>query len=342
MTRKVGTRKRVARWVLLIVAPVLILGVVTFIVRTRIAQDDTSGIDERYIRNSQPSFLSTIIFGILSVKNQFQPLTLASLETTKPLVLKQSYAHAVVKRVQTGGIDIVSVCDDQASARRVIYFIHGGAWTSGLDDRYVTFALTLSKKSGYCVAMPDFSLLPAHHFPTALTELEATYMWIRTTGKPDRIVIGGDSSGANLSASLVLVLKQNHEPLPAAQFLMSPLVDLTLSSSTFKTKASVDPLQTESFVREAVDAYAGLSVPLKDPRLSPLYGDFHAYPPTIIEVAGPEIFLGDSMNLYDKITASGGTAQLDVWKGLWHAFPIVVSVPEAQQSLDRVSQFIGK
>lgn len=322
---------------------ILILLIVLFITLTRIAQDNTGGIGTQYIRNNRPSFLSTVIFGILSIKKHVQPLTLASMEASnRPLTLKPSYAGATVQRAAAGDINLVSVCADHANKSHIIYFMHGGAWASGLNDRYVTFAVTLSQKTGYCLLMPEYDLLPAKHFPTQLDELAATYTWILQKDAPSKVIFGGDSSGATLSASLIFLLEQQHQRLPDAQFLFSPLADLSLSSPTFQTRAAADPLQSKQFVQDAVNAYVeNDSAELKNPLVSPIYGNFQGYPPTIIEVASQEIFLGDSLNLYNKILAAGTPAKLDVWKGLWHAFPIVTSVPESRESLSLVAQFIA-
>jgi monoterpene epsilon-lactone hydrolase len=321
---------------------VLGLALLSLITFTVVMQNNTLELGRQYQRNDRPSFLSTFIYGILLVKKQVQPVTLASLQASNQPISIKTNDQTTIQTVHTDGIDLFSVCDRQADKNRVIFFIHGGAYMAGLDDRYMTFASVLSQKSGYCVLLPDFGLLPANHFPVALNELEKAYAWLVQNSQPDRMVFGGDSSGANLSAALIFLLEQKHLPLPAAQILISPVVDLTLTNPTFKTRASTAAFVTPGLMRKAERAYVNnSSADLKDPLLSPLYGDFNNYPPTIIEVGSQEVALGDAVNLYTKIVAAGGKAQLDVWKGLWHVFPLITNLPEASKSLDLVAQYIN-
>jgi monoterpene epsilon-lactone hydrolase len=333
--------KKIIRSIVISFGALLALAILAVVVFTVVLQNDTGGLGTQYQRNNRPSFLSTFIYGILIIKKQVQPLTLASLEASNTPLTVKTDAKTAIQTIHTDGIDIISVCDHQADKSHVIFFIHGGAFAAGLDDRYMTFAAVLSRKTGYCVLLPDFGRLPSNHFPVALNELEKAYGWLLQSSKPSSIVFGGDSSGANLSAALIFLLEQKHRPLPAAQFLLSPIVDLTLTSPTFNTRALTAAFATPDLIREAVQAYVNHStVDLKNPLLSPLYGDFHDYPPTIIEVGSQEIAVGDAINLYTKITTAGGKARLDVWKGLWHVFPLVTNLPEADRSLNLVAQYI--
>jgi monoterpene epsilon-lactone hydrolase len=333
--------KKIVHFSILSFLILLVLAIFSFAVFTIVLQNDTGGIAAQYQRNDRPSFLSTFIYGILTIKKQVQPLTLASLEASNESITIKKDAETTIQTIQTDGINLISVCDHQADEHQVIFFIHGGAFAAGLDDRYVTFASVLSHKTGYCVLLPDFGRLPSNHYPIALNEVEGSYEWLLQNRKPASVVLGGDSSGADLSGALIFLLEQKHMPLPASQFLLSPVVDLTLTNSTYKTRALVSPLVSPSLVREAVKAYVDNGTEdLKDPLLSPLYGNFHNYPPTIIEVGSQELAIGDAINMYKKITGAGGKARLDVWKGLWHVFPLITNLPEANESLDLIAHFI--
>lgn len=343
-TKPVGTpRRRRGLRTTLISLGSLIAVVVTFLGVTRVAQENTGTIPADQMRNTGNSLMSTIIYGALEIHSVVAPLTLASIERSNaPLTLKKSYPDVSVRRIETAEIQSVVVCGRNANLKHLIYYIHGGAWAAGLDNRYLSFAITLSRKTGFCVALPEFGRLPRNHYPTALDQLVSAYRSLLASTRPAKVVFGGDSSGANLSAALIFLLEQKRLPLPSVQFLFSPLVDLTLDSPTFASRASSDPMNSMTLVHDAVKAYVDGETPLTNPLVSPIYGDFHGYPPTIIEVGSQEIFLGDSMKLYAKIKADGGMVELDVWRGMWHAFPIVVNVPESKQALNLVTTYVNK
>jgi epsilon-lactone hydrolase len=338
-----STKKgRVLRVTWISLAAVIAL-IVAFLTIVRTAQSDTADVGAPYTRNSDMSLLSTVIYGALEIHGRVAPLTLSSLEAADaPLVLKKSYPDASVRRIDTGSIRSVQVSARGANPRHVIFFIHGGGWATGLNDRYVTMAIALSRKTGYRVVMPEYGLLPQHRFPTALNQVESALESVERETQPTKVVFGGDSAGANLSLALTFLREQRHLPLPVAQFLFSPVSDLTLSSGTLTSRASADPMLTKSLLKDSVDAYVGGATSLTDPLVSPIFGDFAGYPPTIIEAGSQEVLLGDALALYRKILADGSTAKLDVWKGLWHAFPIVSNVPESSRALDLVADYIHR
>ena len=65
---------------------------------------------------------------------------------------------------------------------------------------------------------------------------------------PNRVSVGGDSAGGNLSASLCIKRKQEELSMPKAQLLIYPATDLTLKHPSmdemaegfYLTKASME------------------------------------------------------------------------------------------------------
>src|SRR5258707_5964337 len=96
---------------------------------------------------------------------------------------------------------------------------------------------------------------------------------------PANMAIFGTSAGGALTLSMTLRAKQEGLPLPAAIAPGTPMSDLTGAGDSFATNHMVDNVLVGYGGR--CDAMAKLYAnghDLKDPLLSPVYGDLHGFP----------------------------------------------------------------
>lgn len=87
-----------------------------------------------------------------------------------------------------------------------IVLIHGGAWRSGARSHFYPIANLLAAR-GYTVFIPQYRLSPEAPYPAGAQDIHDAMGWARDHAKdygvrPDRIALGGASSGGQL-ASLV-------------------------------------------------------------------------------------------------------------------------------------------
>ena len=59
---------------------------------------------------------------------------------------------------------------------------------------------------------------------------------------------------------------------------------------------------------------------LRNPEISPLFGDFTGFPPTYIQVGDLEVLMSDSTMLQKKMSGEGVAVSLDTYKNMWHVF----------------------
>ena len=91
-------------------------------------------------------------------------------------------------------------------------------------------------------------------------------------------------------------------PLPRALLLFSPWTDMTASGKSYTERADLDPMLTMDYIRAVRQAYAR-DADLSSPLLSPLFGDFAGFPPTLIQVGTNELLYSDSVRLRDRLRA---------------------------------------
>ena len=79
---------------------------------------------------------------------------------------------------------------------------------------------------------------------------------------------------------------------------------------------------------------------LKDPRLSPVYGSFKGFPPTILTTGTRDLFLSNSVRVYRLLRAERVEAQLELYEGQSHAQYLAdANAPEFAQALGEITRF---
>jgi epsilon-lactone hydrolase len=225
---------------------------------------------------------------------------------------------------------------------RVLLVFHGGGYCSGSilsHRRMVTEAGRAARMRTLAIG---YRLAPEHPYPAAHEDAMTAWGFLRKKGfATDRIVVGGDSAGGNLTITLINRLRAAGEKLPACAWLISPWTDLTMSGATLDTKDAVDPIIHKFYLGELADAYVPPSLDRKDPRISPLFADLHGFPPTLIQVGSAETLLSDAT----RFAAAAGSADVDVtlevWPHMIHAWPVWnARLKDGRRALVRAGDFM--
>jgi len=143
---------------------------------------------------------------------------------------------------------------------------------------------------------------------------------------------------------MVLRAKQDGLPLPAAIAPGTPMSDLTGSGDTFQTNAMVDNVLVAYGANcdKRASLYAN-GRDLKDPMLSPLFGDMHGFPPTILTSGTRDLLLSNTVRVHRKLRQAGVEAVLQVFEGQAHAqYYRDVSAPETKEAFEEIAQFFDK
>ena len=223
---------------------------------------------------------------------------------------------------------------------RVILQLHGGGYIGPMKNIYRDFAIQYCRRSfGGDVLTVDYRVAPEHPYPAAAEDAMKAWNYLMLLGYGARdVIITGDSAGGNLALSLVLKLKEQERLLPRGIVLMSPWTDLTGEGKTFQTKAELDPVLDKEYIDRMTRAYAP-DRDLTDPYISPLFGDFHGFPPVYIQVGENEILLDDSLRLYKNLIKAGVAANIDRFPGMWHVFQMS-PFKKASEAMDKNAEFI--
>ena len=239
-----------------------------------------------------------------------------------------------------GEMDAAWVKPDWAhDKRRVIFYCHGGGFTSGNLGYSRPLASKLTNATGWETLCFEYRLAPEHPFPAAVEDVRRAWDYLMYQGYGARdVVAAGDSAGGNLALGLCHQLKKAGRQLPGRLVLMSPWTDMTASGPSYTSKAEEDPTITMDYIRAVRSVYAE-DRDLRSPLLSPLFGDLSGFPPTLVQVGGNEMLLSDAVRLRDRMQAVGVHCQLEVWEDMWHVFQML-PVHKAALAMESIGRFL--
>lgn len=137
------------------------------------------------------------------------------------------------------------------------------------------------------------------------------------------MVLAGDSAGGNLVFALALYLRELGIEMPAGLCGISPVGTLDESLPSRKERVDRDCIIGADFTEEMQITYIR-DYDVKNPYLSPIYGDFTGLPPIWMCVGTEEVFYDDAFappRCGPKQGDPGGAAD---WKG---PVPCISHVP---------------
>ena len=285
-----------------------------------------------------------------TVRNQlkvFKPfIDSLSLETTRKGQDKLGELMGALRRNEVhfkshsfAGFDAAWILPRDERRQGVILYLHGGGYCCGDLEYAKGFGATLAAESGTRVFCPGYRLAPEYPFPAALDDAVEAYRYLLTLGySPKHIFLCGESAGGGLCYSLCLRLRELELPLPGSIIAISPWTDLTASGESYRTNVDRDP----SMTAELLGFYGGQYTDHpENPLVSPLFGDLHGMPPSLIFVGGDEIMLDDSRLLHEKLLELGCKSQLIIAPERWHGY-VLYNLEENRSDFDTINAFLDR
>jgi acetyl esterase/lipase len=120
--------------------------------------------------------------------------------------------------------------------------------------------------------------------------------------------------------------------------------DSTKTGDTFYTNAMLDNVlvSTEGFC-DAAAAFYAKGHDLKDPLISPIYGDMSGFPPTILTSGTRDLLLSNTVRVHRKLRQAGVEAVLQVYEGMSHAHYVRDdTAPESKEAFEEIAGFFDK
>jgi len=245
------------------------------------------------------------------------------------------------RNVDLGGIPGELIWLDNEKTDKIIFYVHGGGFTTGSSCSRRVFTGAMAKEFGINVISVEYRLAPEHPYPAAIDDCMTAYKHVLNEYTADKIAFAGESAGGNLVLGLAVRANNENLPLPAAILASSPLIQYDRRFESYDKNLDTDcilsNIHEEIIFNYLKDADIEL---LRNPVISPYYADLEGFPPVLLSVSESEILYDDSVALYNKLKQEGVDTQLSERSGMMHAYILFQSLPEAQEELQIWKRFL--
>jgi acetyl esterase/lipase len=232
----------------------------------------------------------------------------------------------------------------EANRNRLLFNVHGGGYVFGPGESGTREGIMMAANAKTKVIAVDYRMPPDFPYPAAMDDAMAVWKEVVKTTNPRNIAIFGTSTGGGMTLAMVLRAKKEGLPLPGAIAPGTPWSDLTKTGDTYFTNDHVDNVlvSNDGWLGDAAQLYVGGYDP-KDPFISPVYGDYHGFPPAILTSGTRDLFLSNTVRVHRKMRAAGVVADLHVFEGQSHAqYAADMNSPETKEYFDEVNRFFNK
>jgi len=260
------------------------------------------------------------------------------------------YSDVTISEYTLAGIhgELLTPQGNEARKGQLLWYIHGGGFTTGAASERREITTYLCHTYGFTVAANDYRLAPEHHWPAALDDCLSYYRSLLDEGwDPAQMVFMGESAGGTLVLSLALKLKELEMPGPKAIAAFSPCVNQAEGYPSHRNNAKTDVMLGDAVGRsDQNEAVWGSPSPdlmmLRDPLISPVYGDWFGLPPVFLAASDVEALRDDAVEMYQKLKSEGYRTMLDIQHDVFHAYPMLPVVPEARDTIEKAVRFIDE
>ena len=251
------------------------------------------------------------------------------------------------EQVTIAGVNCYVLTPDnipEQNRNRLLVHVHGGGYVFAPAESATREAILMAGYGKFKVVSIDYRMPPDFPYPAAMDDAMAVWKEVVKSNDPKKMAIFGTSTGGGMTLAMVLRAKTEGLPLPAATAPGTPWSDMTKTGDTFFTNEKVDNVlvSNDGWLGDAAKLYAN-GHDLKDPQLSPIYGDFSGFPPTILTSGTRDLFLSNTVRVHRKLRQAGVVADLHVFEGQSHAqYAGDAYAPETREHFGELTAFFDR
>jgi acetyl esterase len=216
--------------------------------------------------------------------------------------------------------------------RPLVVFVHGGGFVFCDLETHDGFCRALAKNTDAVVVSVDYRLAPEHRAPTAAEDAYAALCWAverhdELSIDPTRVLVAGDSAGANLAAVTCLLAREHGGPTIAGQALLYPVIDPACDTESFRshgegfynTRAAMEWYWAQYLGPGGLTGPGHLAAPARAASLAGL-------PPAVVAVAGADPLRSEGEAYAASLAAAGVPVVARTYPGLFHGFMTMLAL----------------
>jgi len=213
-----------------------------------------------------------------------------------------------------------------------LVYLHGGGWTLFSIDTHDRVMREYASRADCCVIGVDYALSPERKFPVALEQVADVVSQLAAGDgglgiDAGRIVIGGDSAGANLSVATCLLLRDRAPELPVCAMLLNygAFVSHCSDDSCRRFGGPDYMLGCEEMIRYWRN-YMRSDEDAQNPLVCPLLASLEGLPPAFLAIAECDVLAEQNLDMARRLEEAGVPVRRVVYPGASHSFIEAVSI----------------
>lgn len=244
-------------------------------------------------------------------------------------------------------LDVIVPRDAPTPLPVYVYF-HGGGWTSG-DKAALTKYCASQALGGMIVVNANYRMAPRATMQHMMQDANAVLGWIADNitefgGDPDRIVLGGDSAGGQLSA---LLAASTTEPELAGHYGLKPVLATIrgvvqhCSAVDFSVMFERGFILSLDFVRMLLPR-RDRALPLRRAAryLSPIEWVGSGFPPALVTTSHKDPFYRANLNFIAELVRKGIPVESHIDRAADHTWQQDSHHPGSPAVYERVQAFV--
>jgi acetyl esterase/lipase len=249
--------------------------------------------------------------------------------------------YAVVREELGAGFPSYTLTRRGRQPRRTVVYVHGGGFVAPIDPFQVRYAARLASALDARVVLPDYPLTPEHTWRDSHGPIvELVERLLRDGGGRDRLVLAGDSAGGGLALAVALAVRDRGGPQPSHLLLVSPWVDLTLSTPETHEVTKGDPWLFVGKMRAYAQWWAGSPDELGRPEVSPALAELAGLPPALMFFGTRDSLWPAGKLLVRRAAEAGWPLTYVEEPALLHVYPLLPFLPEAGRAWRTTKEFL--
>lgn len=271
--------------------------------------------------------------------------------TGGPLDMQPAHEMARWETASHGELEVpIRIFHPGGDLNGIYLHIHGGGWTLGAADAQDQTLAGIAERLSIGIASVEYRLAPENPWPAPADDCETAALWLVREAErlfgTKKIVIGGESGGAHLSAVTMLRLRDRHQLTPfAGANLIYGCFDVSglPSVETWGERNLILNTEIVHYFRDQMlppDRFSPADY--KDPDISPLYNPLHGLCPALFSVGTLDPLLDDSILMATRWAAADNPAELAIYPGGIHVFDMFPDLGIAKEANARMERFMAE
>ncbi|MFD6272078.1 alpha/beta hydrolase fold domain-containing protein [Nocardia asteroides] len=224
-----------------------------------------------------------------------------------------------VSHVEDRGWPVYTLTPAAGESRGGLVYAHGGGWVGEIAPQHWHLAARLASQLRLTVTVPIYPLIPRGTAAQVIPRFAE--LVTESAERHGPTFLAGDSAGGQIALSTALHLRDSGAaPIPRT-VLISPALDLTLENPEITAVLPRDPWLGRDGGLVFGELWSG-DLPMKNPMVSPLFGDFTGLGPLTVFSGTEDILNPDTRLLVTKARAAGVEVDYHEGDGLVHVYPL--------------------